>query len=1145
MDTNGAPRVGVYVCHCGFNISATVDVEAVRDVAAERPNVVVARDYQFMCSNAGQDLIKQDIEEKGVDRVVVAACSPLMHEPTFRAAAEEAGLNPYLVQIANIREQCAWVHDERGPATAKAQALVNGAVGRVALHEPLTPMRADVNPATLIVGGGISGIQAGLDVSASGNEVYVVERQSTIGGMMARFDKTFPTLDCAACILTPKMVAADRRSNLHLMTMSEVESVDGFVGNFEVKIRERARYVTQDCTSCGECIKVCPVSVPDPFNENLITRTAIHKAFPQAIPSTYAIDRQGKSPCMEACPIHQNAAGYVSLIAEGRYAEAARLIRRRNPLPFICGRVCYAPCEEACSRSNVEEPIAIRALKRFAMDWERENEPDPTPDLPEHRHPERVAVIGSGPAGLTCAFDLAQEGYDVTVFEKLDELGGMLAVGLPAYRCPRPIVEHDLDYIRKLGVEMRTGLELGRDFTLEGLMDNSPGFGFQSVFLGIGAHAGLSLGIPGEDAEGIVSGVEYLRNMNLGLPQSTGRRVAIIGGGNTALDAARTARREGAEVTVLYRRTRAEMPAEEDEFEGAVAEGVQFDYLTAPIEVLNGDGRLHGLRCVRMELGVSDASGRPRPVVLEGSEHDREFDMVIVSISQRPDQDWYGSGSLQSGALTFTEWGTLDVDPESLATPIPGVFAGGDVVLGPATVVESMGQGRRAAEAIHHYLRGTTPVQFASHVPPEQPGLGFEERPYRQSPVYTDMERLPRVEMPKRQVPERLADYGEVDLGFSEEEARREAQRCLHCGSCVECHACEDICPPQAIQLDMEDEITTLDVGQILVATGFESFDASKMSQYGYGRYDNVITSLEFERMVNSTGPTGGKVLLKNGEPPRAVGIVHCVGSRDENYNRYCSRVCCMAALKFAHLVKERTDADVYQFYIDMRAFGKGYEEFYLRVLQEGTTAIRGKVAEVVPALDGNGSDPHLMVRCEDTLIGKYREIPVDMVVLCTAIEPQADAGDVGRVFSLSRSPDGFFLERHPKLDPVGTTTEGVYVGGCSQGPKDIPDSVAQAQAAAGRILSLIGQGEVTIDPIRAVVNEALCGGCKTCLGLCPYLAISYDAVKEVAIVNEALCKGCGTCVAACPASAITGAGFTDDQILAELEGVLAPVGSR
>ncbi len=399
--------------------------------------------------------------------------------------------------------------------------------------------------------------------------------------------------------------------------------------------------------------------------------------------------------------------------------------------------------------------------------------------------------------------------------------------------------------------------------------------------------------------------------------------------------------------------------------------------------------------------------------------------------------------------------------------------------------------------------------------------------------------------MPKRSASARIADYDEVDQGFTEEEARREAERCLHCGVCVECHSCEDACPPQAIRLDMEDEVTTLEVGQIVVATGFESFQASKMTQYGYGRYDNVITSVEFERMVNSTGPTAGKVLLENGRPPRAVGIVHCVGSRDENHNRYCSRVCCMYALKFAHLVKERTDADVYQFYIDMRAFGKGYEEFYLRVLDEGTTAIRGKVAEVVPNRNGNGTDPHLLIRCEDTLIGKFREIPVDMVILCTAIEPQQDAGAVGRTFSLSRSPDGFFMERHPKLDPVGTTTDGVYVAGCSQGPKDIPDSVAQAQAAAGGILSLISRGEVMIDPIRAVVDEARCGGCMTCVGLCPYLAISFDHEADVARVNDALCKGCGTCVAACPAAAISGAGFTDAQILAELEGVLAPAGGR
>jgi heterodisulfide reductase subunit A len=544
-----------------------------------------------------------------------------------------------------------------------------------------------------------------------------------------------------------------------------------------------------------------------------------------------------------------------------------------------------------------------------------------------------------------------------------------------------------------------------------------------------------------------------------------------------------------------------------------------------------------------MELGEPDESGRPRPVLMPGSNQEREFDTVILSISQRPDTNWYGNGGKKATSLSFSDWGTLQVDEESLRTSLPNVFAGGDAVLGPATVVEAMGQGRRAAEAIDRYLRGRPLDGFASHMPPAEPGLGFEERPFEQSPGYGDIPAAPRAAMPKRPVVDRLGDYEEVDLGFSEEDARREAQRCLHCGVCAECRACAEVCPPKAIQLDMQDTLTTLDVGQIMVATGFKSFDSHRITQYGYGRYDNVVTSLEFERMLNATGPTGGKVLCKNGEPPRAIGIVHCVGSRDEHYNRYCSRVCCMAALKFAHLAMERTDADVYQFYIDIRAFGKGYEEFYSRVLSEGSTVIRGKVAEVVPALKTDGEGPHLIVRCEDTLIGKYREIPVDMVVLCSALEPQADADEVGRVFSISRSPDGFFMERHPKLDPVGTTTDGVYIAGCSQGPKDIPDTVAQAQASAARVLSLIGQGQVLIDPVRATVNEKLCGGCKTCLSLCPYTAITFDEDAEVAVVNEALCKGCGTCVAACPASAITGAGFTDEQILAELTGLLAPVG--
>jgi heterodisulfide reductase subunit A len=1141
MEGNGEARIGVYVCHCGFNIAATVDVEAVRDEAAGRPGVVCSRDYQFMCSNAGQDMIKEDIREHGLNRIVVAACSPLMHEPTFRAATEEGGLNPYLLQIANIREQCAWVHEDRIAATAKAESLVNGAVARVALHEELEPMHADVNPATLIVGGGIAGIQAALDISQSGNDVYLVERRSTIGGMMARFDKTFPTLDCAACILTPKMVSADRRANIHLLTMSDVEAVEGFVGNFKVKVRKHARFVTDECTACGDCLAVCPVSVPDPFDEFKSERNAIHKAFAQAIPSTYAIEKQGNPPCMAGCPIHQNAAGYVALIAQGRFEDAARLIRRRNPLPFICGRICYHPCETVCSRGNVDDPIAIRGLKRLAMDWERDHMPEPEPDPPLHDYDERIAIVGSGPAGLTAAFDLAQLGYKVTILEQHYQFGGMLAVGLPDYRCPPEVIERDLDYIRKTGVEMKAGQMLGRDFTLDDLQRD-----YDAVFLAIGAHRGLELRIPGEEADGVVLGIEYLRAINLGEPQATGKKVAVVGGGNTAMDVARTARREGAEVTVLYRRTREEMPADAEEIEGAIHEGVQFDYLVNPVRVLtNGDDRVRGLECVMMELGEPDASGRPRPIPIEGSEHDREYDMVIPAVSQQPDPSWYGDRSQIAGPMKFTKWDTLEVDTDSLHTAIPGVFAGGDVVMGPASVVEAMGQGRRAAEAIDKFVRDEPLEDFTTHVTPLDPTRGFVKRPYAQGPTYDEITADPRVTPQMREPTSRLADYEEVEFSLTEEEGIREANRCLHCGVCVECHSCEDVCPPKAVKLDMQDEIVELDVGQIVVATGYQTFDAAKMSQYGYGRFPNVITSLEFERMLNATGPTGGKVLCANGEPPRAVGIVHCIGSRDENHNRYCSRVCCMYALKFAHLVRDRTDADVYQFYIDMRAFGKGYEEFYSRVLDEGITAIRGKVAEVVPAHAENGDANHLLMRAEDTLIGRFREIPVDMVVLCNAIEPQEDAADVARLFSLSRSPDGFFMERHPKLDPVGTTSEGIYIAGCAQGPKDIPDTVAQAQAAAANVLALIGKGSVLIDPVRATVQDHLCGACKTCLGLCPYLAITFDEEKEVAVINQALCKGCGTCVAACPAAAITGAGFTDEQILAELLGFLEPVGAE
>jgi heterodisulfide reductase subunit A len=1132
--SNGS--VGVYVCHCGVNISHTVDVEACAEFASGRPGVAVSRDYKFMCSNTGQELIQRDIRESGVRRVVVACCSPLMHELTFRSACQEAGVNPYLLQIANIREQCAWVHEDRKQATSKARALISGAIARVRHHVPLEPMRAKIHPATLVVGAGIAGIQAALEVAEAGHPVYLVERESSIGGHMARFDKTFPTLDCAACILTPKMVSVGHRKNLQLMTLTEVEAVDGFVGNFKVRLRRKARYVSADCTSCGECISVCPVKVPSLFEEFLSERTAIHKAFPQATPNTYVIEKRERPPCKQACPIHQDAAGYIALIREGRYREACALVRRRNPLPFICGRVCYHPCEAECNRGSVDQPVAIQGLKRFLMDWEAEHLGEPDPPVIQEQRPERVAVIGSGPAGLTAAHDLALLGYQVTVFEAADVVGGMLWLGLPTYRCPREIVGRDIRYIEKLGVRFVKRRRLGRDFILQDLFDQ----GFAAIFVGTGAHKGFRLNVPGEDRPGVVSGIDYLRRINLGKAQKTGSRVAVIGGGNTAIDAARTAVREGADVTILYRRTRDEMPAEEDELEDALDEGVRIQWLIAPTAILGTDEGVTGVRCVSMELGEPDSSGRRRPVPVPSTERELPFDQVITAISQQPDRSW--SASARGGArgnLHFTRWDTVEVHPDSLQTDMRGVFAGGDAVLGPSTVVEAMGHGRRAAEAIDHYLRDLPLEDFITHMPPPEPRKAFEDRPHPYAPVYGETPRVPRVAMPQREPADRARDYREAILGFTEEQAVQEAERCLNCGVCVECYECERVCEPRAVLHDMVDQVEEVEVGQILVATGHQMFNAREMAQYGYGRLENVVTSLEFERMLNSTGPTGGKVLLRNGQPPRAVGIVHCVGSRDENHHRYCSRVCCMYALKFAHLVTERTEADVYEFYIDMRAFGKGYEEFYSRVLHEGTTVIRGKVAEVVPAGKSDGQDDFLLLRCEDTLLGKFREIPVDMVVLCNALEPREDAARTAKQFSLARSPDGFLLERHPKLDPVGTMTDGIYLAGTCQGPKDIPDSVAQAQAAAARILALISKGEVLIDPVRASINAENCSGCRMCNSLCPYQAITFNVAEGVSEVNEALCKGCGTCVAACPAGAISGSGFTDTQILSELEAVL------
>ena len=354
------------------------------------------------------------------------------------------------------------------------------------------------------------------------------------------------------------------------------------------------------------------------------------------------------------------------------------------------------------------------------------------------------------------------------------------------------------------------------------------------------------------------------------------------------------------------------------------------------------------------------------------------------------------------------------------------------------------------------------------------------------------------------------------------------------------CRACEKFCEAKAIDFEQTEKIVDLDVGSIIIATGFDAFDPSPMSQFGYGRYDNVITGFQFERMSSASGPTGGKIVLKDGTEPRSIAILHCIGSRDLNYHEYCSRVCCMYSLKFAHLIREKIhDAEIYDLYIDLRCFGKGYEEFYNRLQEEGVNFIRGRAGEVTDVTETPEEKGRLVVLCEDTLIGRQRRLPVDMVILSNALEPRADAKEVAKLFSISRSRDGFFMEKHPKLDPVATTTDGVFVTGCCQGPKDIPDTVAQASAAAARVMAMICKGSVEIEAATAVIEEEFCSGCKTCISLCPYNAISFNEDKKVSVINEALCKGCGTCAAACPSGAITSKHFTVEQIMAQLEGVM------
>ena len=652
-------KIGVFVCHCGINIASTVDVKDLVNYAKTLDKVIVSKDYKYMCSDVGANLIKDSIKKHKLDGIVIACCSPRMHEHTFRGVVEAGGVNAFNLEISNIREQCSWAHDDKEMATEKAKSLIRGAVAKAKLLEPLETSKIKVVPEALVIGGGISGIQTALDLAEEGHKVYLVEKSPSIGGRMAQLDKTFPTLDCSSCILTPKMMEVANNSNIELLTYSEVIGVDGSIGNYTVKIKKKARYVDMDkCTGCGDCVAACRLKdrILSEFDEGMGKRSAIYMPFPQAIPLKCTIDNE-----------------HCLLLTRGK-----------------CG--------------------------------------------------------------------------------------------------------------------------------------------------------------------------------------------------------------------------------------------------TGPL--------------------------------------------------------------------------------------------------------------------------------------------------------------------------------------------------------------CVESCEAGAIDFEQKDEEIEVNVGAIIVATGYDLLDPQSLYEYGYARSKDVITSLQMERLISSSGPTVGEILRpSNGEKPKSITYILCVGSRDETQCTWCCRIGCMSALKHVYLLKEKLgdDVEINICYTDIRSFGKGYEEFYRNIRGMNTNFIRGRPSEVRNAGD------YLSIDIFDTTTNKLFEIKTDLVVLVPALVPRADAGDFARLLRISQSEDGFLLEAHPKLRPIDTFTGGIFITGCCQGPKDIQDSVAQSSGAAARAANILSKKELEAEPLISYVEEDLCSGCSTCISVCAYNAIELikDDDKSHAKVNEALCMGCGACVASCPSGAMQQRGYKDKQLKPMIEETL------
>jgi heterodisulfide reductase subunit A-like polyferredoxin len=894
--------------------------------------------------------------------------------------------------------------------------------------------------AVLVQGGGIAGIQAALDLAGSGFKVYLVERSAAIGGMMSHLDKTFPTGDCATCIVSPKLVECARNLNVEILTLSELADLQGEPGNFTATVRRYPRYVDEaKCTACAQCTDVCPVEVPNHFDREMGTRKAIAKHYAQATPNSFGILKNGHSPCKVACPAGINVQGYIQLIKKKEYVKAVNLIRERNPLSAICGRACNHPCEAVCTRGGLDEPVAIRLLKKYASDREMELVESGQIALPEEKTPQpdarKVAVIGAGPAGLTAAADLADRGYAVTVYEASSAAGGMLRWGIPGYRLPKNILDYEVELIRLKGVAFKYDCRIGRDIEFAKVRQDN-----DAVFVGVGVQVSRRLGVEGEDLSGIGYGVEFLRQAaDKSNPPDVKGRVVVIGGGNVAVDVARTALRLGADsVEMVSLEQKDEMPALPEEVADTLAEGITVTNGWGPRRIL-GDGSVSGLELKRC-ASVFDNEGRFCPEYDENTLKMVGADRIIIAIGQSLDKNFIGAAGLD------IERGCFKVDPVTFETSAAGVFAGGDSVSGPASIIQAVGAGKKAAESIDRYLKSQDlrSGRFEDSLKPlpEEllPSLAGRQKSVRAVPDHLPVEK-------------RKHNFLETEGGFDEQAALAESERCLNCALCSECRECVGACEQNAIDHYMGQREIKLEVGSVILAPGFEEFPAQKKGEFGFGRYANVLTSVQFERMLSASGPFEGHVVRRSdGKEAHRIAWIQCVGSRDEKCgNGYCSSVCCMVSPKQALVASDHTPGlEASIFYMDIRAHGKDFDQYYERAANSGNISFIRSIPSRVLQVPGTG-DLRLQYYGDG---GEMKQQEFDLVVLSVGMQAGTAARETATRLGVDLDEYGFCAT--DRLSPLETSRPGVYVAGAFQEPKDIPETVTQASAAASLSMELL-----------------------------------------------------------------------------------------